>query len=830
MKHVLVSDDIGTPIYFDHPDGRMMCMPIATTHDMMVANFGAGSTFQALSCGPLRIVFHRMAGGSINLTLVSDEGESDGFLNGQLRLIFDILLLLFGPRTLAPPTVRRFNFLRHRDAVSTVVDTMLWLAAHQQSFLVESIELVDVNDFIRDQCVEALRAALEDVPHAQHAILFAGTKLVACFTKESAGVTLSNHDVFLLMLYMMGQFHGRARNLDETALPIADYTDHARAFQERDSLARATAEATGVPAPTPVASARLRTAHIDDGVASGVDSDDGFESAVDEDAVGSSELFAGAEGDLSSAREVRAVEEIVSIACPGRRIVEPIEDSQQLELRQAAAAVRAAYGVVQSRLRTSSPDLGLVLSWCLPQDDIVSQIHGEVVDLLLPLAQHARSSLGDRLLGIEASALNTVLAEKSPSPEKFCGAVFAALLIRAGEQTLSSSGNHLPGFQKSRGLSSPVVAFAGASTSTAAVLGGSGKGRLRHLASSSTESISTAARDRAVLQSDSSGLGSDSDDLTDNGVASDTLDGLNLTDEGNTSASSTSSDGEYDGRGNARYFADQVPVEEESPQEPVYSALFLHTASGGTALASNWCYFGELQDPISVVIVNSASSVRASQRDEQAPPSDGCTGSAEERDRLTEKQAFIKRALVNYIDYLVTKERAHLSILSFLHQLPGLIHFIFVDRTAERVLAPTIGPLHGSECAAALNSDSGEREGEDASERMRRILQQEVWQMCYLANRYVSQGYCSMSVRAGNFRYNYRLWLEDSRGEEVQITQDIAKLGGERGNMYNELVERTPRAARCYELYTLFISLVPSHLIFEYERRLVSLVKPSKKQ
>lgn len=58
MKYILVSDDIGTPLYFDHPDGRMLCMPIPTTQDLMQHNFN--ESFSSMVCGKLVFVFQKV--------------------------------------------------------------------------------------------------------------------------------------------------------------------------------------------------------------------------------------------------------------------------------------------------------------------------------------------------------------------------------------------------------------------------------------------------------------------------------------------------------------------------------------------------------------------------------------------------------------------------------------------------------------------------------------------------------------------------------------------------------------------------------------------------
>ncbi len=58
MKYILVSDDIGTPLYLDHPDGRMLCMPIPTTQDVMHHNFN--DAFSSMVCGKFTFVFQKV--------------------------------------------------------------------------------------------------------------------------------------------------------------------------------------------------------------------------------------------------------------------------------------------------------------------------------------------------------------------------------------------------------------------------------------------------------------------------------------------------------------------------------------------------------------------------------------------------------------------------------------------------------------------------------------------------------------------------------------------------------------------------------------------------
>ncbi len=107
MKHFLVSDDVGTPIYFDHPDGRMLTLPIATMQDVMGANFS--DSFTSMICGKTLFVFQKVSNTVVDIiyfthigqfdqlcfTIISDQGESESFLRSQLRLLHDVLMMVF---------------------------------------------------------------------------------------------------------------------------------------------------------------------------------------------------------------------------------------------------------------------------------------------------------------------------------------------------------------------------------------------------------------------------------------------------------------------------------------------------------------------------------------------------------------------------------------------------------------------------------------------------------------------------------------------------------------------------------------------------------------
>jgi len=48
--------------------------------------------------------------------------------------------------------------------------------------------------------------------------------------------------------------------------------------------------------------------------------------------------------------------------------------------------------------------------------------------------------------------------------------------------------------------------------------------------------------------------------------------------------------------------------------------------------------------------------------------------------------------MADYVDYILSLEKVH-TMVYYVDKIPGLVHFILVDRTYNRVLAPVITPL-----------------------------------------------------------------------------------------------------------------------------------------
>lgn len=235
-----------------------------------------------------------------------------------------------------------------------------------------------------------------------------------------------------------------------------------------------------------------------------------------------------------------------------------------------------------------------------------------------------------------------------------------------------------------------------------------------------------------------------------------------------------------------------------------YKLLHLRTPK----YTPRWVYYAELERMTTLVIITSNH------------PSSGAKGQPAERDRLDEIRDQLRGMIRNYATYLITKEHTHLPVLSFLHQFPGLIHFIFVDRTFNRVIAPPITAVHGP-----VYSPKPEE-----ALRMKLILRSKVWDMCYRAQQHLSEGHHAMTMKSGAFQYSYRLWVEDMEGFELPFNHDqpfIAQRGPQTHKYYKKLVEHifpSRSGLRCYELYTLYLGVLSVKSITHYDRNLVAIL------
>lgn len=240
------------------------------------------------------------------------------------------------------------------------------------------------------------------------------------------------------------------------------------------------------------------------------------------------------------------------------------------------------------------------------------------------------------------------------------------------------------------------------------------------------------------------------------------------------------------------------------PTSTAYKMVYLRFGR----YAPRWVYYAELAQMTTLVLITNDH------------PTKGAKGDQKERARLDLIRDRMQLVIKNYAFYLVTKEHAHFPVLSFLHQFPGLVHFIFVDRTYNRVIAPSITAVHGLECSLTPEQEL----------HIKLIIKNKVWDMCYKVQQCLAEGHYSMSMKSGGFQYSYRLWIEDTEGFELSFgpEQRFPYTGGPQNyKFYKKLVEQTfpsRTGLRCYELYTLYLGALGLHTVTHYDKCLVSIL------
>jgi len=185
---------------------------------------------------------------------------------------------------------------------------------------------------------------------------------------------------------------------------------------------------------------------------------------------------------------------------------------------------------------------------------------------------------------------------------------------------------------------------------------------------------------------------------------------------------------------------------------------------------------------------------------------------------ISQIKEMLQTRLADFEDYLLVKGQRNVTMTAYLEDFPGLVHFIYVDRSSDQVTAPSIN-----------TTPSKIRDSSDPCY----VIKQKIWDMWTYIHSYLLLGHTFVAVRDGDFLFTYCLWFEDTSGNPVSLQCPLPVLHGSpppgivSSSFYKELTRRCfpaapPNAIRCYELMCVHVGLVPVQFATRHIRSLAS--------
>lgn len=177
--------------------------------------------------------------------------------------------------------------------------------------------------------------------------------------------------------------------------------------------------------------------------------------------------------------------------------------------------------------------------------------------------------------------------------------------------------------------------------------------------------------------------------------------------------------------------------------------------------------------------------------------------------------------------------RSSLTINKYLEEFPGLVHFLYIDRTNHRITAPSLD-FTSEETLNLTKQKVGTKKAHQMGEK--NLLLFQIWSMVEFAHTHLQQGNLSFMWKDTTFNYAYFLWFEDVSGSALKPKVHPPSSGKTFPipgilvtDFYKKLIEvcfpkQSLSKIRCFELFCIHLGLATSSCVLEHTRRLAATI------